>query len=619
MDKTDQKPIKSYSRSIKIGIPIFVCVVVLTSLGLVLARNYVSLEANVALVSDYQPVDKPVAIELNQKIRTIDTESIKIEPAIKGSWQFDSSSFLDQSNLVFTPSDDFIASTTYQISMPAAKRAIVGQTDPLAVSFTTEAAPGILPSGLTKLTKNQTIASDHIFNVELAAKNHTLRKLELETTPKIEFNSANADDTSYSWQPKKLLPQGKTLKVTLKDTKNKQTLFTQTVKVAKTPKLTSPLNQSHINKNQTIELKFSESINQKQAQIKFAIAGSGKWTSAKTYQFSPTKVAPDKTYAYTIAKGLRSVDGGILNKKIKGSFSTIGAAYVVASSPSGSQLSRKQQTITFRFDQPINSASAKSKFSINRGKIKSISVSGHTLRAIVTDFGYQKSVRATMKSGVKNSGFGLPSNRSYTVSFSTEVRSRKLAVPYYHQQHSATCAVASLRMALAYKGVKTSEKSIVNKMGYNPTKLDKKKNIWDNPREMFVGSIDGSLAKGTGAGPDADPVAKAARAYGRSATLVHGASPSWIAQQIYKKRPVIMFGAMASGVGFYKWKTSDGTKVKMNKASHATVVVGVQGEPSSPIGFWVNDPLSGSTQFWSTAQVRANIAQDAYGQAVAIH
>ena len=619
MDKPEKKPIKPYSRAIKIGIPVFVGVAILTSLGLVLARNYAKLEADVALVSGHQPVDKPLAIELNQKVRAIDTKAIKIEPAVQGSWQFDSNSFFDQSSLVFTPSDNFIASTTYHISVPAAERAVVGQTDPLAVSFTTEAAPGILPSGLTELTKNQVIASDHTFNVELAAKNHTVRKLELETTPKVEFDLAKVNDTSYSWKPKKLLPQGKTLKVTLKDTKNKQTLFSQTVKIAKAPKLTSPVNQSHINKNQAIKLTFSEPIDQKHAKITFDIDGNGTWTSEKTYQFSPTKVAPGKTYTYSITKGLRSVDGGILNKKIKGSFSTIGAAYVVSSSPSGSQLSRKKQTIAFRFDQPIDSASAKSKFSINRGKIQSVSVSGNTLQAVVTDFGYQKSVRATMKSGVKNSGFGLPSSRSYSVSFTTEVRSKKLNVPYYHQQHSATCAVASLRMALAYKGVKTSEKSIVNKMGQDKTKYDKKKNIWGNPRDVFVGSIDGSLAKRTGAGPDADPVAKAAQAYGRNATLVHGVSASWIAQQIYKKRPVIMFGAMTHGAGFYTWKTPDGTKVKMNKSSHATVVIGVQGEPSSPIGFWVNDPLTGSTQFWSTAQVRANIAQDAYGQAVAIY
>lgn len=619
MDKSAIKTKKMYSRLIKICLPFFVGLVILLVTIFATARNYTQLEANVALASGHQPVDKPVVIELNQKIRTIDTSSIKIEPAIAGSWQFSSNSFLGQSNLVFTPSDDFIAGTTYKVSMPAARRAIIGHTDPLAMSFTTEAAPGILPAGLTELTEDQVIASNHIFKVELATKNQALRQLKLETTPKLEFDFASAKDTSYSWTPKTILPQGKSLKVTLRDTKNKQILFSQQVKVAAAPKLTSPLNQSRITQNQAVELKFSEPIDQKQAQIKFALTGTGRWTSAKTYRFSPVKVAPGKTYAYTVAKGLKSTDGGVLNKKIEGSFSTIGAAYVVSSSPSGNQLSRKKQTITFRFDQPIDPASAKSRFSVNRGDLKSVDVSGSTLQAVVTDLGYQKSVRATIKSGVKNTGFGLPSNRSYTVSFTTEVRSRKLAVPYYHQRHSATCAVASLRMALAYKGVKTSEKSIVNKMGYQPTKLDKKKNIWDDPREMFVGSIDGSLAKGTGAGPDADPVAGAARSYGRSATLIHGASPVWIAQQIYKKRPVVMFGAMAQGVGFYKWKTPDGKKVKMNRASHATLVVGVQGEPTSPIGFWVNDPLSGSTQFWSTAQVRANIAQDAYGQAVAIH
>ncbi|MCA9336183.1 C39 family peptidase, partial [Candidatus Saccharibacteria bacterium] len=141
--------------------------------------------------------------------------------------------------------------------------------------------------------------------------------------------------------------------------------------------------------------------------------------------------------------------------------------------------------------------------------------------------------------------------------------------------------------------------------------------VWDDPQTMFVGSIDGSITGGTGAGPDAPPVAKAARAYGRNASAVTGIDAGWIAQQLYNGNPVIMFGAF-SRTGTITWKTPSGDTRIMNLTGHATTVTGVKGEPSNPIGFWVNDPLRGAS-YWTTAQVNANIALDPDRQAVVIY
>lgn len=136
--------------------------------------------------------------------------------------------------------------------------------------------------------------------------------------------------------------------------------------------------------------------------------------------------------------------------------------------------------------------------------------------------------------------------------------------------------------------------------------------------KMFVGSVDGSIRDGTGAGPDAPPVAKAATSYGRSASVTYSSSPSWIAKQIHSGNPVVMFGAFRHGAGFVSWKTPSGRIAKMNRSSHATLVVGVKGEASNPAGFWVSDPLKSSVEYWTTSQVSANIAQDADRQAVVI-
>ena len=57
----------------------------------------------------------------------------------------------------------------------------------------------------------------------------------------------------------------------------------------------------------------------------------------------------------------------------------------------------------------------------------------------------------------------------------------------------------------------------------------------------------------------------------------------------------------------------------MNLTGHVTVVTGVVGEPSSPIGFWVNDPLGGGGVYWSAGAVAANIARDPGRQAVVVY
>ena len=78
-----------------------------------------------------------------------------------------------------------------------------------------------------------------------------------------------------------------------------------------------------------------------------------------------------------------------------------------------------------------------------------------------------------------------------------------------------------------------------------------------------------------------------------------------------------MFGAFRN-TGTTSWKTPDGQTRIMNLTGHATVVTGVNGEPSNPLGFWVNDPLKGS--YYLTAnQTAHSISLDPDRQAVVIY
>lgn len=563
-------------------------------------------------------ITAPLTITLGQSVKSIPLEDVQLLPDVEGEWSRAAGNLLQGDALTFTPNSNFTTGTTYSIRIPALPRYIAGTTEPTEVTFSTEAAPGIADAGLASLAENATVPADYSPSITLTAQNNNLRDLTITTQPKIEM-TMQSNGTSYTWRPKGLLPQGKTVTVEVYDNKAKSTVLKKALKVATAPSLRLPLSQGGFTKNTPLTIAFSQKIVRSTASINVSTGGSGTWKDDSTYIFTPTELKPGVTYSYTIGKNTRTHAGGILTKDIKGTFSARGPIRVSGSSPWGSELLQAAQTISFTFDHPVDHKSAEKRFSVSAGSIQSMSWSGNTLRVEVRNLGFQRTATASIAPGVINTEFGLPSTQTFSVSFTTEIRSKRLNVPHFMQQHASSCAVASLRMVLAYRGINDSEESIVTKMGYKPTKLNTSANTWDDPQKMFVGNLDGSLAAGTAAGPDAPPVAKAAQAYGRGASAVNGIGSTWIAQQLYNGNPVVMFGAYGAQSGYKTWKTPSGSTAKMNNASHSTVVIGVKGDASRPLGFWVNDPLAGATRYWTVGQVNANISLDAYRQAVVVY
>src|ERR1035437_9972028 len=115
------------------------------------------------------------------------------------------------------------------------------------------------------------------------------------------------------------------------------------------------------------------------------------------------------------------------------------------------------------------------------------------------------------------------------------LKSVHLDVPVFKQEYIRSCEEASLRMVLAFYGIKTNDMEIVKKVGYNPHPWDTKNNIWDDPNTMFVGSIDDPKQSGYGA--FAPAIASAGVAFGRDAKSYLGVAEQFIAQQIYYKHP----------------------------------------------------------------------------------
>lgn len=175
----------------------------------------------------------------------------------------------------------------------------------------------------------------------------------------------------------------------------------------------------------------------------------------------------------------------------------------------------------------------------------------------------------------------------------------KLNVPYFAQQYKNSCEAASLRMALAFYGIKTDDMALVQAFGYTPRLRDEVTNTWDDPREMFVGFVNGQA--GTGYGAYGQPVAKAAKSFGRDAEFTTDISAEMLATEIRAGHPIVIWGYTSLTGKPYTWNVPNGGEVRAFRGEHARVIMGVQGTTENPIGFYVHDPFNGEqAKFWKT-------------------
>jgi uncharacterized protein YvpB len=194
----------------------------------------------------------------------------------------------------------------------------------------------------------------------------------------------------------------------------------------------------------------------------------------------------------------------------------------------------------------------------------------------------------------------------------------KLKVPIYRQVYKQSCEAASLRMALAYRGIETTDLKILELMKYDdqPAKKINDEWVWGDPHKTYVGNKDGDQTKMTGYGVFGEPIAAASEKLGRPATTQNEVKPEWLARQIYAGNPVILWGVSIK-IADAKWKTPGAKEIVAPMRTHTRLVIGVRGDPSQPIGFYINDP-AGMEIYWTTAQLINNVAAG-IGQGVAIY
>lgn len=182
-------------------------------------------------------------------------------------------------------------------------------------------------------------------------------------------------------------------------------------------------------------------------------------------------------------------------------------------------------------------------------------------------------------------------------------KSLKLDVPYYRQEHANSCEAASLRMALAYRGVMTDDFGVLEKIGYAPRVKDLEGNQWDDPQKQFVGFADVQGLQ-FGYGTYGQPISNAAQAFGREAEYRTVITPQFLAKAISEGNPVVIWGFTSITGPAYFWNLPEGGTVKAFKGEHARLVVGMRGSAREPLGFYVHDPINGKKfQYWDAREL----------------
>ena len=177
-------------------------------------------------------------------------------------------------------------------------------------------------------------------------------------------------------------------------------------------------------------------------------------------------------------------------------------------------------------------------------------------------------------------------------------RSRILGVPWYRQVYGLSCEEASLRMALASRGIATTDAAILDIIGRDERPAYYSNGVlhWANPYKTFVGNPNGSEVALTGYGTYWPTIARAAGVLGAQVLRAgESVTPSALYDAILAGHPAVVWIT-------YRWVSAqrndyvafDGQRIPYaGPVEHAVTAAGVD-----PARILINDPLLGSN--WIT-------------------
>ncbi len=562
----------------------------------------------VSIVDGHQPLDAPIEVHFDWPVsREVE---VTITPTVFGTVSYGDAVVQDQlmRELTFTPEVTWLPDTTYEVSLKHVGSALPtfdGATE-YSLTFTT---PSVSTVTAVSPTADEPIRADTSWQVSLDRPLTDFSDMSFSLSPEMALDVApTEDELGYTVTPQQKLSQGTVYTLTASRIDRRYVfgtadvavqsdpveLFSEEYTVREAPGVESfvPLGDQ-VALNEPIVVTMSENVDFEQfadyITIEPALSGEWKTTDYKTLAFVPTNAKQDTTYTVTLAAELPTFDGGYLTEASTHSFTTLGPVTIASSSPvTGSGGVSVNSAIRITFDQAVHTDSAASKFSISPAVDGAISWDGNTMiftPAAALEFNSTYTV--TLAKGIKSVD-GFPSDADQQVTFATELSVTKLNIAYDRQDHTLSCEVATLKMALSYFGVSVDEQPLIDAIGFDPT--PKSSGVWGDPNVAFVGDINGRQPS-TGYGVYWDPIAQAGAAY-RTTRAFTGGQLGHIIGEIQQGHPVIIWGTAGSGADI-DWQTPDGKHIDAIMGEHTFVVTGYVGAASGPTRIIVLDPLSG--------------------------
>ena len=334
-------------------------------------------------------------------------------------------------------------------------------------------------------------------------------------------------------------------------------------------------------------------------KIEPAVAGEIIWPDAKTLQYKHNGLAKETKYSIRLEKGLKSAKGGVIERVIENSFSTIGKLVVSGNTPGNGATNISLGTnISVSFNQEADKASAQSKFSVSPSVEGAFYWNGNTMTFNPNaDLSYNTAYTVTISPGIKSIK-GVDSVQTRTFKFTTKPESFKLDLPVIYQKNSFSCNIDATRIALGYRGVSLSTESVYASIPKDPTPYSDNNGdpIWGNPYSGFVGDISGNPK---GYGVYWSPISAFINKY-RSSAVKTGWNRTALLTEVSNGNPVIVWahngyssspnGAVGTNIS---WKTPGGQSIYAIAGMHSFVVAGWKGDMENPTHVILHDTNRG--------------------------
>ncbi len=167
----------------------------------------------------------------------------------------------------------------------------------------------------------------------------------------------------------------------------------------------------------------------------------------------------------------------------------------------------------------------------------------------------------------------------------------KLAIPFHHQEHTLSCEVASLLMALKYKGANVTESELIQQLPVSDPGPRHPDNTWGDPNVGFVGDINGKMPN-TGYGVYEQPIYDLASKY-RTAKILKNPSVTDLITELTNGNPIVVWGVVVGRSRDISWKTPEGKVIKAKLDEHARTLIGFTGTSDNPQLMILQDPIYG--------------------------